>query len=406
MIPTATYVVEAALALTAIFVAVRSPRHRIFAAWISFALAYTLANHVWIEPVLGRLPRPFTGGARGLLHLSQFLFVAVHVSFVHVVFDLARVRRIVRPLPAFVGLVAMVVLVDGYGHSPGPGLYRVAGIVFRSRAVYLLLEIAVNALVLSTVLPRLRMLFGETRPTDDMAVLGSVLSLELAAIAQNLFDLAPGRFPAMAMPLGYLLSYAVALGFHAPIAVLHILGDRSPEYLLRTAVARRREAVYETHDRLEASRAAFAEACSTKRPHRGSFPTAGPLVQRAGLTPDFLMLVVEDLVAAGYVEFTLASVWGLGAQEAARLLGQVEEAVSEAASRLGAEGGDEFPWTQVYKESSVGPGTFLAPISMTVFSVLRGLTWDQARDTLRFAHSVAERVARRERPRAHSRASA
>jgi hypothetical protein len=225
-----------------------------------------------------------------------------------------------------------------------------------------------------------------------------VLAIELGAVAYNLFELAPAYFPTASGALAYTLSYAVALGFHAPIVVLHIQGDRSATYVQRAALAWRGEAIYETHDRLAASRAAFAAACSSGRPSPDSFPTTVPLAHRAGLSMRFLALVAEDLVAAGSVEFVLASAWGLGPRHATQMLAQVSEAVDEAASRLRAEGRDRFAWREAFEDSAVGPDTFLAPISMTIFSVLRDLTWDQARETLRFARSIADGAAPEERP--------
>lgn len=397
VILTVARVMEAALAFVAIFVAVRSPRHRVFAAWVTLSLCYSLADHLVIVPVLTALPKPYTGSGRFLFHASQLLFVAVAVGFAHVVFELVRVRRLWRPLPWFLGFVAMVVLVDGYGHSPGRGLYQIAGLVFRSSSVYITIEIAVNALVMGTLLPRWRSLIDENRSTDDFAVLASVLAIQAGGIVQLVVHLAPNFFPTYAVPLGSALAYAIALGFHAPVVFLHVLGDRSPEYRLRNAIARRREAIHEMSWRLEASRAAFTEACRDGHPGPAAFPTTTPLVLRAGLSVEFVALVVEDLVIAGGVDFVLSIVWGLGAQDAAALLGQVDESIREAARNGQVDGAEEFPWAKVFEESAAGPRSFLGPISLTVFSMQRGLSWDQARRTVGFARKVAERVASGER---------
>lgn len=78
-------ILEATLAIMALVVAYNSPRHRVFSLWITLSLTYTLASHFWIEPVLSRLPRPFTGEVRWLMHGVQFDYLAINAGFVCVV---------------------------------------------------------------------------------------------------------------------------------------------------------------------------------------------------------------------------------------------------------------------------------------------------------------------------------
>lgn len=393
MILTAARVLESLLACSAILIAVRSPRHRVFAWWITLSLCYSLADKLWIVPLLGRAPRPFTGELRLFLHLSQLLYITAHASFVSVVFHFARLPKWVRPLPYFIVFVAMVALVDGYGHSPGPGLYLIRGIVFRSRTIYLLVEVAVNLIVLGTILSGLRTHIEEASSTDDTAILGSLLAMTAAGVASNIFDAFPAVFPTYAVPLGYLVSYALAFGFHAPVLFLHARGEKSDTYRHRQALSERREAIYAMGDRMKASRAAFARVRDHGVEGPGSFPTVWTIARQGGLMFRFLETVLEDLDVAERTELMLSAVWGLGPQKALHMLRVVAIAIDDEAEGRAASPRETFPWNEVFAASPVGPETFLAPLAMSAFVSLRDLTWDQARKATKLATLLAEGAA-------------
>ncbi len=397
-------VAEGALAVAATFVAVRSPRHRPFAAWVWLSLAYSILAYHWIEPVLSHLPRPYTGRARLFLHVSQALYVAVGVGFVSVVFALTRERRWLRPLPWFVGFVALVALVGGYGHSPGPGLYRAFGLTFRSRHVYELLRLAGLALILATLVPRARTVYAECRSTDDLALFWSVISIATAWAVSLTVDLLPVAVWSNAAPLSLLLAYALCLGLHAPLVVWHSLGPRSHHFVARQALAQQRESIFEMARRLEAARAATDEMARTGRAMPTSFPNARPLAHQAGLTFELIALALEDRVVAGAVECVLAVAASLGTVAGAGLLVRVDDSMRQVAADRGGSGDDEFPWLEAFQASNTGTDTYLAAVTMPLIAQLKGLSWNEAFRTIEFAKKIATAAAMRD-PKFRARAN-
>lgn len=397
-------VAEGALAVAAAFVAVRSPRHRFFAAWLWLALGYEILAKHWIEPVLAHLPRPFTGRARLFLHASQGLYLAACVGFVAVAFALTRERKWLRPLPWFVGFAALVVLVGGYAHSPGPGLYRAFGLTFRSRHVYELMQLTCVALVLTTLVPRLRTVYEECRTTDDLALLGSLVSIAAAWTVNLTVELLPVRVWPNATPLSLLLAYAVCLGLHIPLVVWHSLGTRSPRFVARQTRARQRESIFEMARRLEAARAATEQMARNGRATLSSFPNARPLAHKAGLTFELIALALEDRVVAGAVECVLAVAASLGTVAGAGLLVRVDDSMRQVAADRGGSGDDEFPWLEAFQASNTGTDTYLAAVTMPLIAQLKGLSWNEAFRTIEFAKKIATAAAMRD-PKFRARAN-
>jgi hypothetical protein len=229
----------------------------------------------------------------------------------------------------------------------------------------------------------------ETRDTDDTAILGSLIAFAFAGVAQVVVSTAWPRSADTLAPALFLAGCAVALGVHAPIVYLHLLGARHPEFQRRLAIAERRTAIYTMGERLPASRAAFADTCRSGTPGPSGFPVTMPLAARANRAREFEEMITRDLAVAGAVEFMLAVVSGLKPEEGARLVEGIAGALDSAAGRLAAPDDEEFAWMALLEEPQIGRGSFLAPISIVALSTMRGLTWTEARRCVQTAAAIA-----------------
>lgn len=299
MISVLNEVAECALFVLACALALREPRHRPFAVWIGLIVAHDLLVPHVLVPLLASHPRPYPGVWRLVFHFSQVLYVLPMSVFVVATWQAFGVRRRRGYLLAWLAFaVTMALLVTGYAHSPGRGLYRLGPVVFHSATVYLIHAAVLTAMVWTGIAPRL----GRLRKAASAPEAASMLSVLIFASWDVLRVGLPYALPAsgswVAVPSAQMSIALIAAGVHV-VALSPRLQLAGATLLGAPALASGdTNAIDALLRRVVAAHAAEARRARAERDGRGGstlaerFPRAAALEKRAGGTR------VSDLAAS------------------------------------------------------------------------------------------------------------
>lgn len=370
------------LLIVAIVASTRHKRHVVLAAWLGLSVVYSLISVLWITPVLSHLPRPFHGTARLGMHFSQALYLATMAGFANVVWSAFRVPTRWYPLPFFIAFCTLVMLVDGYGHGPATGLFRVGPFVFRSSTAYLVAGLLTSVVTWVPLVPRVARVLLEPADVHDTALALAALSMEILGDLRLAIPYIRAPWAVSANAALVLVSYVLAFAIYASL-LFAPLRRRWTDFVERDLLlARRRRAMERIHARLADMRARMRD----ETPLAPVGPYLEELSSRVGREREVERLAIVDPIAARNLELVVAVTGALRDADAITVLEQALATLA-AGDHLGAD------WSVRWEDLLANRGALsqnpkLAPLTLMLLSALQGVRKGVAESALDLASTL------------------